>query len=254
MEEDNSNASSSHFEPVEVTFNRFNFHRLYIINNAFVNLVGASFVEEDDSDATSSISEPVEGTFNRFNFHRLYIISNAFVNLGSASSMEEDDSDATSSISEHIRLDTVLSHRPSITFKRLLQHFAVYTRQGRNKMLYLLKLLLDHKPEIDYDSLPRDAKCLLAIDSRDWSTLYSKTAAAKEAKARAMMLLNRIKRNCQLGVASTDRWVKPLKKRPLKLAPARSLPQGGKYMHFGLEAALKVTSIGIIHKNALLFQ
>jgi hypothetical protein len=48
--------------------------------------------------------------------------------------------------------------------------------------------------------------------------------------------------------------VKPLKKRPLKLAPARLLPEGGKYLHFGLESALKGSSIGIIHKNALIFQ
>ena len=52
----------------------------------------------------------------------------------------------------------------------------------------------------------------------------------------------------------TARGVKPLKKRPLKMARALFLLQGDKYLHFGLEAGLKGSSIEIIQKDALLFQ
>ena len=88
-------------------------------------------------------------------------------------------------------MDKVLSSRPSLTMLEVLRHFGGYTRQSRSKMAYLVKLFRDHRPAPDYDSLPRDARQMFKIDGHDWSTLHSKAAAAKEAKAHALMLANR---------------------------------------------------------------
>jgi hypothetical protein len=126
-------------------------------------------------------------------------------------------------------VDKVLSFRPSLTLLEVLRHFGAYTRQSRNKMAYLVKLLRDHRPAPDYDSLPRDARQLLKIDGHDWSTQHSKAAAAREAKAHALMLANQIKKK---GVTSTSRGVKTLKKTAFKACTSTITARGREIFTF----------------------
>ena len=56
-----------------------------------------------------------------------------------------------------------------LSFKRILQHFAVATGQKHSHLTMLLKLLKEHKPEPYYDTLPSTGGKLLQIDGSDFS-------------------------------------------------------------------------------------
>lgn len=54
-----------------------------------------------------------------------------------------------------------------LTFKRLLQHWAVLTRQKNSHMTSLLRLLKHYKPVVDYDRLPATGQTLIYTDGND---------------------------------------------------------------------------------------
>lgn len=59
----------------------------------------------------------------------------------------------------------------TLTFKRVLQHFAAYTNQKKSHLTYLLRLLKEHQPIPDYDSLPSSGQQLMSISDRDKRTM-----------------------------------------------------------------------------------
>lgn len=81
-------------------------------------------------------------------------------------------------------------NRP-ITFKRLLQHFAVYTKQKKSSMTYLLNLLIRHQPDPMYDTLPHTGKQLLHKDGSDVPTFDIHLSLAEEIQ-------------CNISVPKTD--------------------------------------------------
>ena len=70
---------------------------------------------------------------------------------------------------EDIR-DNETAFELSLSFTRILQHFAVATGQKHSHLTILLKLLKHHKPEPEYDTLPSTGEKLLEIDGQDFST------------------------------------------------------------------------------------
>jgi hypothetical protein len=100
----------------------------------------------------------------------------------------------------------------SLTFIQLLRHFAACTSQKQSHLTYLLTLLKLHEPIIDFSLLPSTGKELMEIDGLDFPTSTNEPAQRK--------------------------------------MPVASLISEGKYFHFGLENALKGTSVGLIHRDA----
>jgi hypothetical protein len=54
-----------------------------------------------------------------------------------------------------------------VSFKQILRHWAASTNQKKSHLTYLLQLLKEHKPLIDFDRLPSSGKQLMFIDGRD---------------------------------------------------------------------------------------
>jgi hypothetical protein len=54
-----------------------------------------------------------------------------------------------------------------LSFKRILCHWAASTMQKKSHLTYLLQLLKEHRPPVDYDVLPSSGKQLMFIDGRD---------------------------------------------------------------------------------------
>ena len=76
---------------------------------------------------------------------------------------KEDQYSDTEEQPTAVFLRNPFNNRP-ITFKRILQHFAVYTKQKKSSMTYLLNLLIRHQPDPMHDTLPHTGKQLLHID------------------------------------------------------------------------------------------
>jgi hypothetical protein len=137
-----------------------------------------------------------------------------------------------------------------LTLKRLLQHFAAYTKQKKSSMTYLLRLLTRHQPKPDYDSLPSTGKQLMYIDGSDVPTfpISSTTESLSQTKTPAD----------SESVKASQPNTFPSKKRkrvkPEPLPQAVYLENGGKYMHLGLEAALAGKSPGQVFQHASLIQ
>jgi len=87
-----------------------------------------------------------------------------------ACSDNEQSADTKEQLSSALYLNEAFNSDTPLSFKRLLQHFAVYTKQKKSSMTYLLKLLIRHSPKPNYDTLPNTGKQLLYIDGRDVST------------------------------------------------------------------------------------
>lgn len=134
------------------------------------------------------------------------------------------------------------SNEPPLTLKRILQHYAVYTNQTKDNMTYLLKLLKRHQPKPHYDSLPSSGMQLLWIDGSDVDGFPQPAPAVISVTDAAV------------PPPTTAGPEKKKKKRPLKLPKVIELDDGGKFMCFGLEAALKGESPGLVYKNADLIQ
>jgi hypothetical protein len=128
-----------------------------------------------------------------------------------------------------------------LSFKRLLQHWAVSENIAHNSITRFLRLLHFYKPEtICYASLPRTGKALL-------STSDNKLAECGFGKKDAP---------CQLNDELSDCHCKPTcvqccKIRPIvidnKLKPGHKFMLG-RYVHFGLEKAVTGKSIGLLHR------
>ena len=56
----------------------------------------------------------------------------------------------------------------SLSFKRILQHFAALTGQKHSHLTILLQLLKQFKPDMSYDSLPNTGEELMKIDGLDF--------------------------------------------------------------------------------------
>ncbi|EFX65992.1 hypothetical protein DAPPUDRAFT_332646 [Daphnia pulex] len=82
-----------------------------------------------------------------------------------SSEESEDDNRVKFDLSETIALIRNATRKDRVlTFKRILQHWAVATNQTHKALNLLLKLLKDNKPEADYDSLPYSGESLLNKD------------------------------------------------------------------------------------------
>ena len=57
----------------------------------------------------------------------------------------------------------------SLSFKRILQHFAALSGQKQSHLTILLQLLKQFKPDMSYDSLPNTGEELMKIDGLDFS-------------------------------------------------------------------------------------
>lgn len=56
----------------------------------------------------------------------------------------------------------------SLSFKRILQHWAAYTSQKKSHLSYLLQLLKHYQPVVEYTTLPNTGRALMSLDSRDF--------------------------------------------------------------------------------------
>ncbi|XP_045032088.1 uncharacterized protein LOC123474226 [Daphnia magna] len=132
----------------------------------------------------------------------------------------------------------------NLSLKTILQHYAVYTDTKLSHMTYLLGLLIFHKPLPDYDCLPSTGEQLLHIDGRDFVGLSSDMEATLDEE-------NNVQEE-----TSTDN--QPLRRKKNPLPGTVDLHDGYgnvvKYMHFGLESALKGDSPGLYFKHSNLLQ
>ncbi|KZR96726.1 Cc8L18.2-like protein, partial [Daphnia magna] len=69
---------------------------------------------------------------------------------------------------------SVPNNKP-LSFKRILCHWAAFTMQKKSHLTYLLELLKEHRPQIDFDTLPSSGKQLMLIDGRDMPQPYTTT-------------------------------------------------------------------------------
>ncbi|KAK4006118.1 hypothetical protein OUZ56_011273 [Daphnia magna] len=114
-----------------------------------------------------------------------------------------------------------------LSFLKLLQHFAVHTRQKLEHMSYLLKLLKHYQPDPCYDSLPSTGRTLLEINKSFCSSSNGLSASATTSERQ-----NQSK--CDI--------------------PQTVEISGGKYLHLGLENALSCSSPGLLLKHSDLLQ
>ncbi|KAK4037926.1 hypothetical protein OUZ56_029950 [Daphnia magna] len=114
-----------------------------------------------------------------------------------------------------------------LSFLKLLQHFAVHTRQKLEHMSYLLKLLKHYQPDPCYDSLPSTGRTLLEINKSFCSSSNGLSASGTTSERQ-----NQSK--CDI--------------------PQTVEISGGKYLHLGLENALSCSSPGLLFKHSDLLQ
>lgn len=126
----------------------------------------------------------------------------------------EDEDDETCISAKHLKLKKL---DEVITFKRLLQHFAVATNQKHSSMTLFLRLFKHHQPKVDYEDLPSTGATLLKVDGRDFGRVS--------------------------GSVTRD------KKMPLATRMGN-----GKYVHFGLENGVAGDSPGVVFQKAGLLQ
>jgi hypothetical protein len=67
-----------------------------------------------------------------------------------------------------------INNKP-LSFKRVICHWAASTMQKKSHLTYLLELLKEHRPPLDYDALPSSGQQLMYIDGRDVPYLSSTT-------------------------------------------------------------------------------
>ncbi|KAK4037922.1 hypothetical protein OUZ56_029946 [Daphnia magna] len=60
-----------------------------------------------------------------------------------------------------------------LSFKRILCNWAAFTMQKKSHLTYLLELLKEHRPKIDFDTFPSSGKQLMFIDGRDIPQPYT---------------------------------------------------------------------------------
>jgi hypothetical protein len=130
--------------------------------------------------------------------------------------------------------------------KAILQHFAVETCQTKDNMTILLKLLIKHRPEPCYDSLPSTGKGLLPVSGEDVPKF--KIPKVVDTDEETDYEMNRI----AVGQNIEDQPRK--KKRPLPMPKPVDFENGGKYIHYGLESALMGESPGLYSRDANIFQ
>lgn len=130
----------------------------------------------------------------------------------------DDDEDASFGLQRGRNILMTEESRRTITFKRLLQHFAVYTNQTKEKMTYFLRLFKHFRPRLDYDDLPSTGAALLKINADDFPQTSSQDHGNK------------------------------------KKLPPTSTFNDGKYVHFGLENGITGKSPGIVFQNSDLLQ
>lgn len=143
-------------------------------------------------------------------------------------------------------------------------------------MTYLLKLLIRHQPDPMYDTLPNTGKQLLHIDGSDIPLVIIHPSLSEETQTNISEPQNDeslTENNVQIeseetNYSTTSRCqninmaqptissTTPSRKRskPKRLPQAVSLDDGGKYMHFGVEAAFADDSLGQVFQNANLLQ
>ncbi|KZS03094.1 Uncharacterized protein APZ42_034264 [Daphnia magna] len=117
-----------------------------------------------------------------------------------------------------------------LSFKRILCHWAASTMQKKSHLTYSLQLLKEHRPPVDYDTLPSSGKQLMFIDGRDMPQ-PSTTSLAPD---------------------STN--IGNRKKHPLPPVINLDNEGNGRYTHFGLESALAGDSPGVYFHHADLLQ
>nr|CAH0105065.1 unnamed protein product [Daphnia galeata] len=184
---------------------------------------------------------------------------------------KEDQYSDTEEQPTAVFLRNPFKNRP-ITFKRLLQHFAVYTKQNKSSMTYLLNLLIRHQPDPMYDTLPHTGKQLLHIDGSDVPTFDIHLSLAEEIQCNISVPKTDESRpdnhvqadseeenpmpKCYYRTTSnsTTSSRKRQRSQPKPLPQAAALDDGRKYMHFGVEAALAGESPGQVFQNANLLQ
>lgn len=81
--------------------------------------------------------------------------------------VEQLDSEPIGNLSDSTTAAGIMPSSKSLSFQRILQHFAVVTGQKHSHMTILLKLLKRHKPHPFYDQLPSTGEKLLEITERD---------------------------------------------------------------------------------------
>jgi hypothetical protein len=135
-----------------------------------------------------------------------------------------------------------------ISFLRLFQHWAIKSRQKNTNLDLFLRLMRHHKPVIDYDVLPATGKQLLKIDGRDYCGYKPPTPFASTS-----VIVTPTVRTTSRSVSVTS-VARGLGRKRFLLPIATIQRQGAKYTHFGLEAAIAGTSIGLLYKDAVLLQ
>ena len=128
-----------------------------------------------------------------------------------------------------------------LSFKRLLQHWAVSENIAHNSITRFLRLLHYYRPEtICYESLPRTGRALL-------STSVSKLAESGLVKTYAACERDDHEVFCDCESSNIEHG----KVRPIvidnKLKPGRKIMLG-RYAHYGLEKAVNGTSFGLLHR------
>lgn len=198
----------------------------------------------------------------------------------------EEPTEMEEQYSTSIFLSDSFNEEKPLTFKRLLQHFAAYTQQKKSSMTYLMQLLIRHRPTPLYDMLPSTGKQLMYIDGSDVPSftfpssasstiVVNESVSSLDSQSITLMPSNGSQNettaqsdldndchppftNFRNATWSTVLPTTPSCKRkrvqPKSLPKAISLENGGKYMHFGLEAALAGKSPGQVLQHACLVQ
>ncbi|KAK4017351.1 hypothetical protein OUZ56_032298 [Daphnia magna] len=198
----------------------------------------------------------------------------------------EEPTEMEEQYSTSIFLSDSFNEEKPLTFKRLLQHFAAYTQQKKSSITYLMQLLIRHRPTPLYDMLPSTGKQLMYIDGSDVPSftfpssasstiVVNESVSSLDSQSITLMPSNGSQNettaqsdldndchppftNFRNATWSTVLPTTPSCKRkrvqPKSLPKAISLENGGKYMHFGLEAALAGKSPGQVLQHACLVQ
>ncbi|KAK4003600.1 hypothetical protein OUZ56_005357 [Daphnia magna] len=198
----------------------------------------------------------------------------------------EDSTEMEEQYSTSIFLSDSFNEEKPLTFKHLLQHFAAYTQQKKSSMTYLMQLLIRHRPTPLYDMLPSTGKQLMYIDGSDVPSftfpssasstiVVNESVSSLDSQSITLMpsngsqnettALSDLDNDCHppftnfrnatwSTVLPTTPSCKRKRLQPKSLPKAISLENGGKYMHFGLEAALAGKSPGQVLQHACLVQ
>lgn len=153
-----------------------------------------------------------------------------------------------------IQLDKCLNGK-YITFKRILQHWAVSTRAKHSHLTYLLKLLKHYAPDPLYESLPSSGQQLLKLDFADAMWCRDTIESSSHTESSVLTVEEDTRTACTNEVPLSNVVnARKRKRHPKPLPPAINLSNGGKLMYFGIESALLGNSPGNLFKHADLLQ